>query len=349
MELRAFIDLLSEHGHLRRIEREVDWRFEIGRITRENRVPLLFENVKGYPGRRVFTNGLSDVGLIGLALGLESGQTRKEIVREAKKRVRNPLTPSVVEAGPVLQNVVSASEIDFLEFPVPQWNTQDVGRYLGTWHINATKDPETGARNVGVYRMRVLGPRQATVSTSPTSHLGLHVAKAEKAGQALQMAIAIGVSEAVMMAASAACPYGFDEYELAGGLETKGLQLIKCRTVDLEVPADSEIAIEGFLRPGIRVQDGPYFDYAGKANTNPNAFLFEATRLMFRNDPIFRGTSVGIPGAEDHQLFSVLAQLNLVDFHSRRSRQMVQNQLLKKRLFRAFQFAGRLGDFVRSN
>jgi len=343
MDLRAFIDLLSTQGHLKRIEREVDWKFEIGSITREHRVPLLFENVKGYPGRRVFTNGLSNAGLIALALGLDPKQDPKIIISEARTRLQNPLAPTTVKSGPVLQNVVPAPNVDFLTFPVPQWSTQDAGRYLGTWHINVTKDPETGARNVGVYRMQVLGPKQATVSTSPTSDLGRHVAKAEKAGRALQMAIAIGVSEAIMIAASAACPYGFDEYEFAGGLETGPLQLLKCQTVDLEVPADSEIAIEGFIKPGERVQDGPYLDYAGKANTNPNAFLFEATRLMFRNNPIFRGTSVGLPGAEDHQVFSLLAHLNLVDFHGRRSRQRVQNPLLKKRLFRAFQFAGRLG------
>ena len=139
------------------------------------------------------------------------------------------------------------------------------------------------------------------------------------------------------------------QYQFAGGLETEPLQLLKCETVDLEVPANAEIAIEGLIKPGERVQDGPYLDYAGKANTNPKAFLFEATRLMFRNNPVFRGTSVGIPGAEDHQLFSVLARLNLVDFHGRRSRQLAQNQFLKKRFFRAFQFAGRLGGFFGSN
>jgi 4-hydroxy-3-polyprenylbenzoate decarboxylase len=292
---------------------------------------------------------LSSVGLIALVLGLDFGQSCEQVIAEAKKRAKNPMVPAVVELGPVMQNVVRATDIDFLKFPVPQWNTRDAGRYIGTWHINVTKDPESRTRNVGVYRMQVLGPKQATVSTSATSHLGLHVAKAERMGRALQMAVAIGVSETVMMAASAACPYGFDEYEFAGGLEMKSLQLIKCQTVDLEVPADSEIVIEGFIQPGARVQDGPYFDYAGKENTNRNAFLFEATGLMFRNDPIFRGTSVGMPGAEDHQLFSILAQLRLVDFHGRRSKQLVQNSLLRKKLFKLFQFVGRLGEFVGSN
>lgn len=345
MDLRSFIDLLWSHGLLKRIEPEVDWRFEIGRITREHREPLLFENVRGYPGSRVFTNGLSSPELIALSLGLGSQQGMKEIINAAKNRLQKPLSPVIVDSGPILQNIVRADDIDFLELPVPQWSPRDAGRYLGTWHVNVTKDPETGTRNVGVYRMQVLGPKHATVSTSPTSDLGRHVAKAEKTGRALPMAVAIGVSEAVMIAASAACPYGYDEYQFAGGLETKPLQLLKCETVDLEIPADAEIAIEGLIQPGERVQDGPYLDYAGKANTNPKAFLFEATRMMFRDNPIFRGSSIGLPGAEDHQVFSLLAHLKLVDFHGRRSRQFVQNPLLRKRLFRPFQLAGRLGGF----
>ena len=149
------------------------------------------------------------------------------------------------------------------------------------------------------------------------------------------------------MAAGAAYPCGRDEYDLAGSLQNESVQLIKCRTVDIEVPADAEIVIEGLIKPGVRVQDGPFFDYAGKLNTNRNAFLFEATRLTYRNNPILRGTAVGVPGAEDHQMFSVLAGLNLADFHGSRRRQQIQNQFLKKRLFRAFQWAGRVGPLLR--
>lgn len=104
--------------------------------------------------------------------------------------------------------------------------------------------------------------------------------------------------------------------------------------------------IEGVIRPGIRVKDGPYFDYTGNTNTNRQALLFEATRLMFRNDPIFRGTSIGVAGAEDHQLFAFLAQLNLVDFHGSRLKQTVQNTMLRQRRFRAFQLSGKTGVAV---
>jgi UbiD family decarboxylase len=244
-------------------------------------------------------------------------------------------------------NTVVSDSIDLLKLPVPQWHPEDAGRCIGTWHINVTTDPETCIRNIGVYRMQVLGSRLATVSASPKSHLAVHIAKAEKQGKALEMAVAIGVSEALVIAAAAAYPYGSDEYELAGALQQKSVQLIPCQTVQLQVPAESEIVLEGVIRPGVRVTDGPYFDYAGKTNVNPNAFLFEVNRVMFRNEPIFRGSSVGLPGGEDHQLFAFLSALGLVNFHGRRSRQVIQNQLLRRRLFRAFQLVGRVGSLVR--
>lgn len=347
MGMRQFIDALSRESRLQRISQPVDWRYELGEMTRHRQLPLLFENIRDYPGYRLFTNGLSSVAFIGLALGLTSESTRKQIVAAIKERMRTPIPPSLTETGPVFENVVQADKINLSMFPVPHWNRQDAGRYLGTWHINVTKDPETGTRNVGIYRMQLMGPRQATVSTSPGSHLTLHFAKAEKQGRPLEMAVAIGVSEAVIMAAAAAYPCGLDEYDLAGSLQEESLQLVRCQTVNLEVPAETEILIEGHIKPGVRVQDGPYLDYAGKPNTNPHAFLFEADRLTFRNNPIFRGTAVGVPGAEDQQLFSVLAELNLVDFHGSRRRQQIQNQLLRRRLFRTFQWVGRVGPLLR--
>jgi UbiD family decarboxylase len=332
--LRGFIETLSDAGRLVRVRETTHWRFDLGRITRESKTPLLFENIADYPGQRVFTNGLRDLASIGLALGLDPGIGREDLIAEVGQRVTHPVGPRVVEAGPVLENILQDSAVNLLALPVPQWNENDCGRYLGTWHINVTNDPETGIQNVGVYRMQLLGPTQATVSTSPGSHLSQHVAKAESEGQSLPMAVAIGVSEAVMMAAAAAYPYGMDEYELAGGLQQMAVELIRCQTADLEVPANSEIVIEGSIQPGVRVQDGPYFDYTGTTNTNPSAFLFEATRILFRNRPIFRGTSIGVPGAEDHQLFAILAELRLLDFHGSSVKKRIQDMVLKQRLLR---------------
>jgi 4-hydroxy-3-polyprenylbenzoate decarboxylase len=342
LDLRRFIDLLSREGLLRRISQAVDWKYELGEITRGNQVPLLFENVKGYPGHRIFTNGLAVFEAMALALGHDARQSRRSVMRSVRKAITEPVKPILATGGPVLENIVDGDEIDLLQLPVPQWSREEAGRYIGTWHVNVTRDPETRVRNLGIYRMQILSRNRTTVSTSPRSHLSLHLAQAEKEGRPLEMAVVIGASEPVIMAAASACPYGLDEYELAGSLSGEAVPLIKCGTVDLEVPANAEIVIEGLIQPGERAKDGPYFDYAGTPNTNPGAYVFQATRLMFRNRPIFRGSAIGRPGAEDQQLFAVLAELGLLDFHGSRARHAVQKCLIRKRLFRAFQLAGRI-------
>lgn len=350
MNFRTFVDLLSKEGLLQRISKLVDWKCELGDITRRSQSPMLFENIKDYPGMQVFSNGLGNLPSLSLALGLHTGNNWKSMLMQARQRIGIPMKPVIVESGPVLENVVEVSNIDLFKFPVPQWSSCDAGRYIGTWHANVTCDPETGARNLGVYRMQVLSSNQATVSTSANSHLGRQFAKAEKQGRALAMAVVIGASEPVVMAAASAYPFGSDEYVLAGSLGGENIRLIRCRTIDAEVPADSEIVIEGFLKPGVRVQDGPYFDYAGKPTTNPRAFVFEATGLMHRNNPILRGAAVGHHAAEDQQLFSLLSDLNLFDFHNSRPRHHIESHLIRHRLFRAFQLAGRISvpSFLRN-
>ncbi|HET9180161.1 MAG TPA: UbiD family decarboxylase [Terriglobia bacterium] len=350
MNLRAFIDVLSARGELKRIDDPVDWQIELGDITRSHQQPLLFENIKGYPGMRVFANGLSNPSSLALALGLQPEKPWKEILVEARRRAAAPVKPVMVASGPVLENVMEGPEVNLFEFPVPQWSRYDAGRYIGTWHANVTRDPETGRRNLGVYRMQLLGRHQTTVSTSSASHLGRHFAKAEKRGQSLEMAVVIGAPEAVVMAAGSGYPSGGDEYELAGGFSGSGVPLVRCRTVNLEVPAEAEIVLEGLIRPGARVHDGPYFDYAGASTENPGAYLFDVTCVTFRSQPIFRGAAVGHPAAEDQQLFALLADLGLFDFHDSRPRHWVQTELIQWRLFSLFQSAGRAHapSFLRS-
>lgn len=339
---REFIQILTDRGNLVRVTEPVHWQYDLGRRTRAAGRPILFENIEDYPGSRVFANGLWSPGAIRLALGLDFDMPREAFLAEARKRIAHPIPPRVIESGPVLENILEGDAVNLLDLPVPQWHDRDAGRYLGTWHLNITRDPETGARNVGVYRMQLLGPRQATVSTSQRSHLALQMAGAERAGQPLPMAVVIGVSEPLLMAAAAGFPGGMDELELAGGLLQQPVEVIRSQPNGLELPAQAEIAIEGVILPGVRVQDGPYFDYAGTPSTNSRALLFEAQRLLFRSNPIFRGASVGMPGAEDHQLLAFLAGMNLVNFHGSASRRVMQNLLFRTRHFSALQWVDRV-------
>ena len=145
------------------------------------------------------------------------------------------------------------------------------------------------------------------------------------------MAVAIGADEVLIMAASAAFKRGVDEFRPAGGLKTGPVELVKCQTVDLEAPASAEIIIEGNILPGRRVSEGPFLDYQGMPNANPAASVFEATCMMFRDNPVFRGAAIGLPGAEDHILFSLLSSAGLLDFHGSRVKWKFQNFMFEKR------------------
>lgn len=309
LDLRSFVQILTKARYLTTVRERVDWKTGIARWTKSRQKPLLFENVKDYPDQRVFTNGLASPNCIALALGFDPGTPIGRVLSQARKRLREPVAPKMIPTGPVIENVVPASMIDFFQFPVPQWNERDRGRYLGTWHLNVSRDPETGHRSAGTYRMRALGPNKATLNASRRSDLARHIAKAEAKNTELPMAIAIGAPEATVIAARAACPQGMDAFDLAGALQQKAVELIQCGHI--EAPAHAEIVIEGFVHPEVRIEDGPYFDYHGKPKTNPKAYLFEATRLMHRDEPIFRASALGKPGAEDYQVHAFLDQLKL--------------------------------------
>jgi 4-hydroxy-3-polyprenylbenzoate decarboxylase len=347
-EFRDFVALLQEYNELIRIVEPVDWRLQIGGVTRSEQdkpkpMALLFENIVDYPGFSLLTNGLATVSKLGLALGLPAQTTMAGLANIIKQRMKRQYPPILVDEGGRFEHVAFGTDIDISILPVPWWHERDGGRYLGTWHINVTKDVESGVRNVGIYRMMIVGPRQATVSASKNSHLCRHVKVAEARGRSLEMAIAIGVNEATIIGGAAGLRYGVDEFSFAGSLMERPISLLKCRTIDAEVPADSQIIIEGRILSGIRVADGPFLDYAGKLSTDPSAYVFEMDCLLYRKQAIFRGAAIGKPGAEDHVMFSLLAHLGLVDFHGNRIKRLVQQFLFRMKWYHLLQATGRIG------
>ncbi|MBD3314147.1 MAG: hypothetical protein GF344_00030 [Chitinivibrionales bacterium] len=338
-ELRQYIDLLNERGALVRVSRRVDWKYEIGTLTRKAKAPLLFETIVDYPEASVFTNGLSSRDCFALCLGLDPRRTNwGDLVRRVR-RGRVPIKPTPSKLSAVLRER-RGSGVDLYALPTPWWHRADAKRYIGTWHINITRDPVTGIENAGVYRMKVLDEKHTTVSVSPKSHLAQHVKEAERRGEPLAMAVAVGVAEPVVIAAAAALNRGENELAFAGGLMGRPLEVQNGDLCDLPVPSNAEVYMEGELLLNTRVSDGPYMDYAGIPNVNPHAHVYRVGRLAWRKDVIFRGTSVGEPGGEDHLLFALLAAANLADFHGSVVRKIIQNFLLRLRLFRLLQATG---------
>lgn len=308
-DLREFIDSLQIEGELAEVSAEVDWRFEIGGIVRKNldlKGPaLLFKKIKDY-STPLFTCAVSTYPKVSLALDLPPQEPLERIISEFRKRIKNPIKPQKAITGPCKENIFVGDDVDLLRFPVPLWQTGDGGRYIGTWHGVITKDPETGWTNVGMYRIMIHDGKTLGILIARDQHIGLHYEKYQKMNRAMPVAIVIGMDPVLPLTFLTPLPADRDEYDFAGGLRGEAVELVKCETVDLEVPATAEIVIEGEVPPDERKMEGPFGEwmghYGGKPGPRP---VIHVRCVTHRNNPIFRGSLEGKPINEDHICTSV--------------------------------------------
>ena len=306
-DLREYIRRLEEEGELHRIKAEVDWNLELGAIMRranDLREPaLLFEKIKDYSSEySVFANmvGASKPNVfkrVCLILELPTSTPGPEIIDELAHRFTEPVKPIVVETGPCKENIVKGDDIDLLKFPVPFLRKLDGGRYFGTWHTDINKDPDSGWVNWGMYRHMLHDKRSLAWLANPGQHgPGLYYQKYESKEEPMPMAIALGTDPACSLASmSLVSPY-INEAELAGGIRGKAVELTKCETIDLYVPATSEVVLEGEVRPYERKPEGPFGEYTGYASSDraPRP-VFYVNCVTYRNKPIFPVSSPGKP------------------------------------------------------
>jgi UbiD family decarboxylase len=311
-DMRGWLHALQAAGELRNIDAEVDWNIELGTIARLAQgagtgPALMFNNIKGYNSptsrcRRVFTGGLSSYRRIALMLGLPTDTHPRELVKLGRTMMSGSIAPRIVKDGPVKQNVITGKDIDVAELPVPYWNRLDGGRYILTYGGVVTKDPETGVMNVGVYRGMIGGRDRIPILMWRAQHIGHHVTAWQQGGQAeMPIAVAIGWEPTLEFVAGGPVPKGVCEYDVAGGLRGEPIDLVKCETVDLYVPASAEIVIEGYLGldPATYQMEGPFAEFTGYfAGDRVPKPTIRVTAITHRNDPVFRGTIEGaLPGS----------------------------------------------------
>ncbi|MGA2961568.1 MAG: UbiD family decarboxylase [Candidatus Korobacteraceae bacterium] len=204
-------------------------------------------------------------------------------------------------SAPVKEVITTA--VDLGRLPIPVHHEKDGGRYI-TAGLLVSKDPSTGARNVSIHRLQVLGPDRLGILILPR-HLDNFFRAAEQAGKALEVAIAIGVDPVLLLSSQALAPLGFDEFTIASTLYGEPLKLVKCETVDLEVPAEAEIVLEGHIMPGTREIEGPFGEYPkyyGPPTAKPVVAL---TAMTTRRNPIYHTI---VPATLEHLLIGSIAR-----------------------------------------
>jgi 4-hydroxy-3-polyprenylbenzoate decarboxylase len=322
-DLREYIARLEEKEDLKRIGTEVDWNLELGAIMRranDLREPaLLFEKIKGYsPEYRVLANtiGVSRPNVFGrtcLALDLPSDTPPLKIIDEILNRFANPVKPVPVDRAPCKENIIKGDDVNVLKFPVPFFRAMDGGRFIGTWHTDITRDQDSGWVNWGLYRHMVHDERTIGWLANPGQHgPAMYYQKYEARGKAMPMAIAIGTDPACTLASMSLVPSHVNEADLAGGLRRKPVELVKCETIDLEVPATAEIVLEGEVLPGERRPEGPFGEYWGYfASDKAPRPVFRVNCITHRNQPILPVSTPGKPFDDTTFVYSLFGSAAL--------------------------------------
>jgi 4-hydroxy-3-polyprenylbenzoate decarboxylase len=317
-DLQEFLRLLEKKGELRRISAPLDPHLEIAEVT--DRVSkavgpaLLFDNPKGsrFP---VVTNAFGSFARMHLALECEDldglGRRIDDILEMEKpeglieKLKLLPklakmagIFPKTVQSAPCQDVVLTGEAVDLSILPVLTTWPGDAGPFI-TFPVVITKDPATGKRNVGMYRMQVFDKTTTGMHWHRHKGCAAHYRLAEKRGERLEVAVAIGPDPACTYAATAPLPDDIDEFLFAGFLRQKGVELVQCKTVDLQVPANSQFVLEGYVEPGERRREGPFGDHTGYYSLADDYPVFHVTAITHRKDAVYPATLVGQPPMED--------------------------------------------------
>ena len=323
--LREFIDKLEREEELLRIKESVSPILEITEITdRISKQPgggkaLLFENVEG-SSMSVLINAFGSAKRMNMALGVHDIE---DIPKRIERYIKIPppstlldkakLLPMLLEATqfppkllntthPPCQEIVQLNDdIDIGKIPVLQCWPDDAGRFI-TFPIVINRSTDNKIRNVGLYRMQVYDKKTTAM------HWHIHKDGAhffheyKKQNKVMEVAVALGADPASCYSASAPLPYGIDEFLLAGFIRKKSVPLVKCKTVDLEVPANAEIVLEGYIDPSEMRLEGPFGDHTGYYSQDGDYPVLHITAITHRKDPVYLTTIVGKPPQEDFYL-----------------------------------------------
>jgi 4-hydroxy-3-polyprenylbenzoate decarboxylase len=256
------------------------------------------EKIAGYPGHRILGAPLATYRRLAIALGLAPDAPSKAIQAESEHRLEHPVKPKVVKDGPCCkENVVLGEDVDLYRFPVPMIHDGDGGRYIGTWHLVVTQDPDSPWTNWGMYRTMVYNKRLMGMQFAPVRHAG-EVFYQKYLPRKLPMPFAIAIGADPLCSLAAATPFrkGESEVDYAGGLLQEAVELVKCETSGLLVPAHAEIILEGEILPDSLLLEGPFGEYTGyRTPERREVPTCRVKAITHRNNPIFTMTNMGIP------------------------------------------------------
>jgi len=305
-DLRGWLALAQELGEVR-IVKGASWQTEIGQaselvMARDDAPCVVFDDVPGCPkGYRVLVNFFGGKRK-NMTLGFPAGYSKLELSKaylEERLRGLKPVPFEEVGDGPVLENVMTGDAIDVTKFPTPLWHPSDGGRYIGTGSYDVTIDPDEKWINAGTYRVMVHDKRSVGFYISPGKHGRVHREKWEARNERMPAVIVLGGDPMTFLAACTEMPYGVCEFDIVGAMRGKPMKVVRGKVTGLPFPANAEIVLEGFVRPGNRRKEGPFGEWTGYyASDVRDEPVLDIEAIYHRNDPIILGCAPFCPPDE---------------------------------------------------
>jgi UbiD family decarboxylase len=307
-DMREFLAVLEQRGMLRRVRQSVDPEWEIGCLVKwvfqslqpEDRFGLIFDDVQG-SAMPMATGALSaSVEAYAIALGAEPDGINDKWL----SALSNPIPPTLTEEALCQEEVLRGADADLSLLPIPIWTPgKDAGRYLATTVV--TKHAKTAIQNYGVYRTLVLDRDRMVCNLSPGRQGRACCDSHHAHGEPAPIAFVIGAEPAVALATVTNLPLGVDEMTIAGGLKEEAVQMVRAKTIDLDVPARAEIIIEGLVYPDEMAEEGPFGEFAGYMGPVSDRPVVRVTAITHRRDPIFYGIGSQMPPSESTMMQSL--------------------------------------------
>lgn len=304
-DFRHLLDHLEESGKLLRVKKEVDpCSFEIAAAIRKvsdtDGPALLFENIKGYPGWRIAGGIYATQKLVALGLRTEI----ENLFQFYLERTAGRIKPKMVSTGPVKEVVLKGADVDIMSLPLILHSEKDAGpftnRYI-TAGVQVAKWPGTEWRNTSMHRVMPLSRNTMTLWAAG-GHLRQMINAADARGESLGVATVIGAEPCLAQESQLKVPAELDEMEIAGAFRGAPLELVKCETIDVEVPANAEIVIECVTTPGERHPDGPFGEKDGTYGGSSSVPVVKVTAITMRRNPIYQALLTGLPMTENHRM-----------------------------------------------
>src|ERR687898_1675474 len=324
--LTEYVQALDKAGQLAHVNVKVNPDLEMAEIMRRlmykgNQPAVLFENVQG-SSMPVLGNAFGTMKRLQLALETtdftEIGRRVTDLTRMKmpagvldKLKMLPKLSeiadygPKYVESGPVTEIFESEDKASFNSMPILKSFSGDAGRFI-TFGLTVTKHPDTSIRNMGVYRIQIIDDKKAIMHWQIHKRGAQHYQISKESKKKVEVAIVIGADPATIFSAVAPVPEGLDKFLFSGIARKKGTKLVKCKTVDLEVPANCEIVLEGYVDPEDVRMEGPFGDHTGYYTPAEPYPTFTLTAIMRRANPIYLTTVVGKPILEDAYIGKVI-------------------------------------------